>query len=130
AAAIASQLRLEPLSRVEAATMLRELAGELPDRVRELVLDRAEGNPFFIEEALASLLDRGVLRAAAGAWTAADIPADLPMPDSVQAMLAARVDLLPASDRQALQAAAVIGRSFWEGAVRELTDGQCPDLEL
>ncbi len=122
-AANASRLRLEPLSGEEVVGMLAELAGPLPDRLRDLVLDRAEGNPFFVEEALAALIDRGVVGRGPEGWTVFETPAQLPVPDSVQGVIAARVDLLPSVDKEALQAASVVGRTFWEGAVRELLDG-------
>jgi predicted ATPase len=118
----ASQLRLEPLSPEEAGSMLTQLAGALPHDLRSLVLDRAEGNPFFLEEALAALIDRGVLAPGQDGSAVREPVAELPLPDSVQGVIAARVDLLPSAEKEALQAAAVIGRAFWEGAVRELVD--------
>jgi class 3 adenylate cyclase/tetratricopeptide (TPR) repeat protein len=118
----ASQLRLEPLSPEEAESLLAQLTGPLPQVLRALVLDRAEGNPFFLEEALASLIDRGVLVRGPDGWGLREPVADVPLPDSVQAVIAARIDLLPSAEKEALQAAALVGRAFWEGAVRELLD--------
>jgi DNA-binding SARP family transcriptional activator/class 3 adenylate cyclase len=126
----ASRLWLEPLSAEEADQMLAALAGELPGHVRELVLGLGEGNPFFVEEALASLLDRGMLRGGKDRWVAGPLPEALAASDSVQAVIAARIDVLPELERQALQAASVVGRSFWEGAVRSLLDRPGVDLEL
>jgi class 3 adenylate cyclase len=126
----ASRLWLEPLSAAEAEQMLAEVAGELPDAVRRLVLERAEGNPFFLEEVLGSLLDQGVLRREAGRWTASGVPATLEVADSVQGVIGARIDLLPAAEKSALQVAAVIGRSFWEDAVRALAETTEPNLRL
>jgi DNA-binding SARP family transcriptional activator len=123
-----SRLRLEPLSRREADEMLTELAGPLPDQLRNFVLTQAEGNPFFVEEALASLLDRGVLRGRPGSWTVQEDPRELPVPDTVQSLIASRMDLLPPDDKRALQAASVVGRTFWEAAVRELLDS--PEAEV
>ena len=80
-------------------------------------LERAEGNPFFLEELLAGLHDRS-------------LPLETDVPDSVQAVLAARIDLLPPIDKAALQAASVIGRVFWRGPVRELLDGESPDFAV
>jgi tetratricopeptide (TPR) repeat protein len=124
-----SRLWLEPLSEADAQKMLADLAGDLPAAVRDLVLKRAEGNPFFVEEVLGSLLDQGVLRREDGAWVASSVPATLEVADSVQGVIGARVDLLPPGEKAALQAAAVIGRSFWEGAVRALV-GTEHDLRL
>jgi class 3 adenylate cyclase/tetratricopeptide (TPR) repeat protein len=125
-----SRLSLEPLSETEATQMLSALAGELPVAVRDLVLQRAEGNPFFVEEMLGSLLDRGVIRHEGGRWTASRVPPTVEVADSVQAVIGARIDLLPPAAKGALQVAAVMGRSFWEGAVRALAGSPEPDLRL
>jgi DNA-binding SARP family transcriptional activator len=126
----ASRLHLDPLGTEEAAAMLERLVPGLPAEVAAQVLERAEGNPFFVEEALASLLDRGALRRTASGWDAGGVPAAPAVPDSVQAVIASRIDLLPAADKGALQAAAVIGRTFWEGAVRALTGSPSASLAL
>jgi hypothetical protein len=63
-----------------------------------------------------------VLTAHGGRWQAVDLPERVATPDSVRGVLAARIDLLPAREKAALQAAAVIGRAFWEGPVRELIE--------
>jgi class 3 adenylate cyclase len=124
-----SRLWLEPLSAADAKKMLADLAGDLPVAVRDLVLKRAEGNPFFVEEVLGSLLDQGVLRREDGAWVASNVPATIEVADSVQGVIGARIDLLPPDEKAALHAAAVIGRSFWQGAVHALV-GAAPDLRL
>jgi class 3 adenylate cyclase len=119
----ASQLRLEALTGEEADAMLAGLAGSLPNHVRDLVLDRAEGNPFFLEEAFAALIDRGLGGHGPEGSAVLGTPAQLPVPDSIRGVIAARIDLLPSLDKEALQVASVVGRTFWEGAVRELLDG-------
>ena len=118
----ATRLELEPLAPGEAAVMLERLAPDLPAAIARRVLDRAEGNPFYVEEVLASLMERGALRRTAGGWEAQDVEAALAVSDSVQAVIAARIDLLPAPHKRLLQAAAVIGRSFPEGALAELVE--------
>jgi class 3 adenylate cyclase len=124
-------LWLEPLSWSETARMLDELIpAELPSQIREVVIQRAEGNPFFVEELVRTLIDQGVLKRRNGAWTAGSISDDLVVPDTVQAVLSARIDLLDSAEKAALQAAAVIGRTFWSGPVYELLDGVEPDLRL
>ena len=107
---------LEPLSLEDAGRMLDDLGdGELPAERRRAVLERAEGNPFFLEELLSGLHDNAL---------APEVP------DSVQAVLAARIDLLRPIEKAALQAASVIGRVFWRGPVRELLDAESPDFAV
>ena len=102
---------LEPLGDREAGDLIdRALAAPLDAAGRELVVRHAEGNPFFVEELLSDLLDRELLTRRNGGW-ALDAGA-LSIPDSIQGVLAARVDLLSPDAKDALQAAAVIGRSF------------------
>jgi tetratricopeptide (TPR) repeat protein len=110
--------------------MLERLAGDLPNAVRTHVLERAEGNPFFVEEVLGSLMDYGVLRREGEGWMATDLPPMLQVADSVQAVIEARIDLLPSPEKAALQAASVIGRTFWEGPVRALSGKAEVDFRL
>jgi tetratricopeptide (TPR) repeat protein len=109
--------------------MLDELlGGTLPPGLPEVVVQRAEGNPFFVEELLATLIDRELLERQNGSWRLMELPADFAVPDTVQAVVAARVDLLDPEEKQALQAASVIGRIFWAGPVYELVGDAEPDL--
>jgi class 3 adenylate cyclase len=127
----ASLLWLEPLSAAESARLVdEELAGALSEDVRALVVEHAEGNPFFAEELIATLVDQGVIERQDGGWLVRDLPEGFEVPDSVHAVLAARIDLLPPLEKAALQAGAVIGRVFWEGPLRQLLDGAEPDLAL
>ena len=88
-------------------------------------LAQVEGNPFFLEEVLASLIDQGILERRNGRWTMSEFPDGFLLPDTVQAVVAARIDLLAPAEKEALQAASVIGRTFWSGPVYEL----CPDVD-
>jgi class 3 adenylate cyclase/tetratricopeptide (TPR) repeat protein len=122
---------LEPLAADSTASLVDSLlAGDFPAQVRKLVVERAEGNPFFVEEVLGSLIDAGVLERANGGWQAGELPPGFEIPDSVQAVLAARIDLLGEAEKAALQAAAVIGRTFWTGPVYELVGELEPDLRV
>jgi class 3 adenylate cyclase len=126
----ASTIWLEPLSRDDSARLLDALVGDaLPERLRELVVEHAEGNPFFVEELIRTLIDHGLLEHEGGRWHVNDVPDAFEVPDSVHAVLAARIDLLPPDQKLALQAASVIGRTFWDGPVRALMEGE-PNLEL
>ena len=102
---------LEPLGEREAAELTeRALGAPLEASARTLVVGHAEGNPFFLEEVLSDLLDAGRLTRRNGGWALDG--GELAIPDSVQGVLAARIDLLEPEARDALRAAAVIGRSF------------------
>jgi class 3 adenylate cyclase len=114
-------LRLEPLSEAESERLLEALVTlDLPQEVRRLVVEHAEGNPFFVEEVLATLIDRGVLARENGGFAVRELAPELELPDSVHAVVAARIDLLSPLEKAGLQAAAVVGRIFWTGPVREL----------
>src|SRR5207253_1754399 len=124
-------LELEALASEDAVLMLDELlGGTLPAGLREVVVQRADGNPFFVEELLGTLIDRQLLERQNGSWRLAELPPDFAVPDTVQAVVAARVDLLDPGEKQALQAASVIGRIFWAGPVYELVGGARPDLRV
>jgi class 3 adenylate cyclase len=123
-----SALRLDALPPADTGLLLSQLLGaEVPDQIRALVVERAEGNPFFVEELIATFVDRGVLQRQNGSWTFGQLPAGFAVPDSVQAVLAARIDLLADAEKEALQAAAVIGRTFWTGPLYELVAAR-PDV--
>jgi hypothetical protein len=122
-------MQLEALPAADTGRLLGELLGaEVPNPIRDLVVGRAEGNPFFVEELVGTLIDRGVLARDNGTWSFGELPPGFTVPDSVQAVLAARIDLLPAPEKAALQAASVIGRTFWTGPVYELVAGDSPDI--
>jgi class 3 adenylate cyclase len=125
----ATCVRLEPLSGEETEQIVDELLGaQLPDALRNLVTSWAEGNPFFLEEFVAMLVDQGVLERSNGGWSARDLPAGFAIPDSVQSLLASRIDLLRPGEKSTLQAAAVIGRNFWPSPLRDLLEGAEPEL--
>jgi DNA-binding SARP family transcriptional activator len=126
----AARVWLEPLPGETARRMVEELVGPLPEALETLVLERAEGNPFFLEEALATLVDQKVLQREGDRWAVQDVPAAIEVSDTVHALLAARIDLLPDEAKRALEAAAVMGRSFWEGALRELLGETTAELRL
>ena len=124
-------LELEALSADDAVRMMDELlGGTLPVELQEVVVQRADGNPFFVEELLGTLIDRELLERQNGSWHLAALPEDFAIPDTVHAVVAARVDLLGSAEKQALQAASVIGRIFWAGPVYELVPDAEPDLRV
>jgi class 3 adenylate cyclase/tetratricopeptide (TPR) repeat protein len=119
---------LEPLGGDDIDRWLEKIVpAEAPPQVRNL-LGRAEGNPLFLEELLGTLIERGILRGEE--WDDSVVYDETAVPDTVQAVLAARIDLLPPQEKAALQAAAVIGRAFWPSAVRALLGEADPDFRM
>ena len=109
-----TELVLPPLSMSESAELLgHTLPGEgLPEGLRDRLLDKAEGNPFFLEEIVRALLDDGTVERGPAGWRVTRADAEIRLPESLHAVLAARIDRLEAEARETLQAAAVIGRTF------------------
>ena len=104
-------LDVDPLTGDESEEMMGLLLGvELSSAVHDLVVRRSEGNPFFVEELVSTLIDQGTLVRDGPVWVETASAVDLAVPDTVTAVLAARVDLLTPVEKRALQTAAVIGR--------------------
>jgi class 3 adenylate cyclase/tetratricopeptide (TPR) repeat protein len=114
----ATALTLAPLDGEKAAQLISSLLGEdgVPDAVRQRVLASAEGNPFFVEELLHMLIEQGALERRGDRWTTTESVTELPLPDSIHGVIAARIDLLDAEARDALRRCSVIGRVFWPEA--------------
>jgi class 3 adenylate cyclase len=133
-------LSLEALSPSDADRLVRALlpGDEIPESLREGILRKGEGNPFYFEEIIRMLADRGILAQdgessltwrVAPAWEGSAEVTDPLIPDTVQGVLAARLDLLTETERDILQHASVIGRSFWPGALRNLHPRAEDDLD-
>ncbi|MFL6068312.1 MAG: AAA family ATPase [Gaiellaceae bacterium] len=119
----ATTLSLAPLSRDETARLLGELLEQtlLPAEIQSQVLSRAEGNPLYAEEYVRMLQDRGFLVRRDGTWRL-ERDGDLPLPETVHGMIAARLDALSREEKELVQDAAVIGKVFWPGAVAAMGD--------
>jgi class 3 adenylate cyclase/tetratricopeptide (TPR) repeat protein len=106
-----TQLRLDPLPEASADTFLQDLLGRDPRLapLTQILIARTQGNPFFLEESVRTLVEAGVLVGARGAYALAKPLDTLQVPATVQALLAARLDRLPPEDKGLLQTAAVIG---------------------
>jgi class 3 adenylate cyclase/predicted ATPase len=117
-----SQLSLEPLSETHAEELIDELLPSVGSGLRRRVLAAAEGNPLFAEEIVAHLVDQGALaHAPEGLVEVADEVA-VTIPDTVRALLSARVDALPAEEKRTLQDGAVVGRIFWATTLESMRD--------
>jgi class 3 adenylate cyclase/tetratricopeptide (TPR) repeat protein len=120
----ATAIELEPLGRADSEALIEALLdGDLAVGPRQALLDKTEGNPLFVEETVRMLSE-------------ADSAGIERIPDTLQALIAARIDHLPAGEKELLQGAAVMGRIFWKGALGELVlegteiDPLLDDLQL
>src|SRR4051794_24746035 len=108
----ATSIELEPLGPSESEALLDALDGTLDPSERQAVLTKTEGNPLYVEETVRMLAEEGIDGIGR-------------IPDTLQALIAARIDRLAPEAKALLQRAAVIGRIFWEGALERLS----PELE-
>ena len=127
-----SSLPLDPLTAEQSARLVSSLLDVdlLPETVRDRILERSEGNPFFLEEIVHHLIDEGLLVATDGRWRAVAGIDEVEIPDTVQAVLLARLDLLAPEEKRVAQRAAVVGRVFWDGAVERLAGVDDVDAAL
>ena len=124
-----SQLRLDPLSPESAEELMDTLLGADPglDALRRLLVERTGGNPFFLEELVRALLERGALAGERGAYRLLRAIEAVNVPATVQSVLAARIDRLPPEHKRLLQAASVIGKDV-PLALLESLDVESPDV--
>jgi class 3 adenylate cyclase/tetratricopeptide (TPR) repeat protein len=106
-----TQLRLDPFPPASAEEFLAALLGDDPSLVpvKQLLIARTEGNPFFLEESVRTLVETGVLAGEPGAYRLVQALLTIQVPATVQAVLAARIDRLPPEEKRLLQTAAVVG---------------------
>lgn len=125
----ATTITLDPLNPKETATLIERLLEieALPSDLREQIIERSAGTPLFCEEFIHMLIDEGRLVREDGEWKATAEVAEVKVPQSIAAVLAARLDGLPEVERTALQAASVIGERFELGQLQELLGD--PNLE-
>jgi predicted ATPase len=114
AGAGALEIHLAPLSTDDSQELVSNLLAveAIPENVRQRILAKTEGNPFFVEEVLRMLIDRGDLVQDGDQWVIEGELEAIDIPDTLQGVLTARIDRLPDEAKRALQVAAVIGRRF------------------
>jgi class 3 adenylate cyclase/tetratricopeptide (TPR) repeat protein len=121
-------LNLPALTEDQGREFIELLIGSdaLPKETRGLVLDKAEGNPYYIGELIQSLIARGTLvrNPETSQWRVTRAVDSLDLPDSLQSMLLARIDRLSPEERHVLQMAAVIGSVFWSDVLESLADDE------
>jgi class 3 adenylate cyclase/tetratricopeptide (TPR) repeat protein len=125
-----NQLRLDPLGKESAQELLTALMGDdestLP--LKRLIIERTEGNPFFMEEMVQALLEQGVL-ARNGAAKLVKPLNEIRVPPTVQAILASRIDRLPAAEKELLHTLAVLGREFSSRVIKHVAGKSDDELE-
>jgi class 3 adenylate cyclase/predicted ATPase len=131
-----THLRLDPLGQEDTEAMLRELLGEGwgLEPLKQFILVKTEGNPFFMEELVQALIDQGVLVRGAAGKAPVPVPlftkplTEIQLPTTVQGIIAARIDRLDALEKALLQTLAVLGKEFSLLLARHLVD--LPEEEL
>src|SRR5881397_3492217 len=123
-------LSLAPLGLQECRTLVDDWLGsdDMLAPLRARIEARARGNPLFVEEMIRSLVERGVLRGERGAYGLAAPIEEITLPETVQAVLASRIDRLADRDKDVLQAAAVVGRDVPIELLRTVVDLPAPEL--
>ena len=121
-----TEITLRPLSDADSGQLVDNLLAiaDLPPRLRENMLRKAEGNPFFLEEVVRTLIERGLVqRDPSGLrWQASQGGQEIGIPDNLQTMLLARIDRLEPGARRSLQQASVIGRIFQKLVLQAIAD--------
>ena len=125
-----TRLRLNTLARASADELLHALLGEDSELgpLEELLVARTGGNPFFLEESVRTLVETGALTGERGRYRASRPLAAIQVPATVQAILAARIDRLPAREKRLLQSASVIGKDVPFALLQAVEDA--PEEEL
>jgi ABC-type oligopeptide transport system substrate-binding subunit len=109
-----AEIHLKALSSEDSNRLVNQLleVADLPERVRLLILERSEGNPFYLEEIVRSLIEQGVIVHEGSTWRATAEISSVEIPETLQGVLLARIDRLQDDVRRTLQLASVIGKSF------------------
>jgi predicted ATPase len=130
-----NEIYLPPLSEADSGLLVDSLLeiSDLPPKLRKIVMSKSEGNPFFLEEVVRTLIENGVIRRipleaqsgngdTGGRWELAASYEEIEIPDNLQALLLARIDRLEGEARRTLQLASVIGRSFFYRVLEAIAD--------
>jgi class 3 adenylate cyclase/tetratricopeptide (TPR) repeat protein len=127
-----TQLRLDPLPAETAEELLRAYLGDASELqpVKRFLIERTEGNPFFLEESIRTLVETQVLVGEHGSYRAAKPLLSIQVPARVQAILAARIDRLPPEEKHLLQCAAVVGKEMTFPLLQAIADVPEDNLHL
>jgi class 3 adenylate cyclase/tetratricopeptide (TPR) repeat protein len=125
----ATTLSLEPLSSEAMEALLDGFVPGLPDELRAQILERSEGVPLYAVETVRMLIDRGLLEQVEDEYQPARPIEALEVPETLQALIAARLDGLPAAERSVVQDAAVLGKTFTKSALAAVSGSGDGDLD-
>jgi predicted ATPase len=119
-----TEMTIKELSETDSQQLVFNLLDTqtLPGQMRSLILKKADGNPFFVEEVIRMLIDRGALVKSGGQWSVSGEVADIDIPDNLQGLLMARIDRLPDEEKHILRVASVIGRQFSVKALEQVVE--------
>jgi class 3 adenylate cyclase/tetratricopeptide (TPR) repeat protein len=121
-----TRLELRPLSKRESRQLVVEVlkkVDDVPVALRELVVDGAEGNPYYIEELIKMLIEEGAIIKGDERWSVEPARlAEIDVPSTLMGVLQARLDGLPLEERTALQQASIVGRVFWDSLIEYITE--------
>ena len=122
-------LTLDRLGGEAAAAIITDALGgaALPEQLHEALVERTNGNPLYAVEYVRMLIDRKLVVQHDGQWVSNEV-VDLPLPESLQGVIAARLDGLPSDERTLVQDAAVIGNTFWRSALVHLSERSAQDV--
>lgn len=127
-------MNIPPLDEEQAANFIDQFVGQqaFQPQTKQLIIKKAEGNPYFVKELIYSLISQGVLVVdpESNIWSQSRDVTSLDLPDSLQSLLRARIDRLSPNERRILQMAAVIGSVFWLNAIQALTGSQVTMRQL
>ena len=122
------RMHLNPLSRRQSRALLTQVfrhVDRVPDELMDLVIDSADGNPFYLEELVTWLIEAGVVVKGDPRWHVVDeLVGAVVVPSTLRGVLQARLDALTGSERAVLQRASVLGRVFWDEAVDRLSSSR------
>lgn len=120
-----SRMELSPLTLEESSSLVEDILRkmeEIPDELRELIVEAAGGNPFYLEELIGLLVDRGIILVGAEKWKVNRAKLSrAKIPTTLGGVMKARLQNLPAAERRMLQCASVVGRQFWDAALADLS---------
>ena len=127
-----TRIALNTLSSEQSVAVVRGMLGteRLPEELKALIARKAEGNPFFVEEVVKSLLELGALRRTEGGYGLAKRLDEIVVPDTIQDVIMARIDRLAEAPKRTLQLASVIGREFTRRLLDRMADIQARTEEV